>query len=128
MGVGAGSERLGTGFETLGDPGNAGHIGQVGHTNVHYYVDVPNSEESAYAACNRNIQIDPEFQHHLQEESETGDISRFFALHEIISARQCRRQQPLLDFTKSKILTFHTYTETCERVLAQKEATQAEAK
>ena len=74
------------------------------------------------------MQIDPGFQQHLQEESKAGDISRFLALCEIIPARQRRRQQPLLDFTKSKILTSHMYTETYERVLAQKEVTQAKAK
>ena len=126
--TGDGSERVGADLETLGDAGDAAHVGQVGHTSVHYYVDVSNSEESAYAACDRNVQIDPEFHHHLQEEFEIGDISRFLALPEIIPTRQRRHQQPLLDFTKSKILTSHTYTETCERVLAPKEATQAKAK
>ena len=103
-------------------------FGQVVHTGMHFYVDVLNSEESAYLACDKNAQIDPGFQEHLQEECEAGDISTFLALPEIIPARQCRRQQPLLDFTKSKILTSHTYIESCECVLAQKEVTQAEAK
>ena len=103
-------------------------LGQVVHTSVHYYVDVSNNEESAYQACDRNVPLDPGFQEHLQEECEARDISTFLALPEIILARQRRRQQPLLDLTKSKILTSHTYTKSCERVLAQKEATQAEAK
>ena len=128
MGTSAKSERLGIGLEALGGPGDADQVWQVGHYGEHYYVDVPNSEESAYQACDRNVQIDPEFQHHLQKESETRDIIRFLALPEIILARQRRRQQPLLDFTKSKILTSHTYTKTCERELAQKEATQVEVK
>ena len=55
----------------IGDPGDAGEVCEVVHNRVHYYVHVPNSEESAYQACDRNIQIDPEFQHHLQEEEET---------------------------------------------------------
>ena len=46
----------------------------------------------------------------------------------IIPARQCKHAQPLLNFSKSKILTLHAYTEGCEHVLAQKEATEAEAR
>ena len=103
-------------------------LGEVMHTGVHYYVDVPNSEENAYQACDKNVEIDPGFHEHVQEECEAGDISTFLALSKIIPARQRRRQQPLLDFTKSRILTSRTYTKSCERVLAQKEATQAEAK
>ena len=64
--VGAGSDILGT-----CDPGDVGHIGQVVHSGVHYYIDVSNSEESAYQTCDRNVQIDQEFQHYLQEEYET---------------------------------------------------------
>ena len=52
----------------------------------------------------------------------------FLALSEIIPTKKCKRQQPLLDFTKSKILTSCAYSEGCERVLAQREATQNEAK
>ena len=91
-------------------------------------VDIPNSKESAYQACDRNEPLDLGFQEHLQEGCEAGDINTFLALPEIIPTRQRRRQQPLLDFTKSKILTSHMYIESCEHVLAQKEATQAEAK
>ena len=112
---------------TLGAP-DAPPLGEVVHTSMHYYVDVPNSEENAYQACNRNVEIDLGFHEHLQEKCEAGDISTFFALPKIIPARQRRRQQPLLDFTKSKILTSRKYTKSCERVLAQMEATQAEAK
>ena len=121
---GAGSD---TGVVDLEEQGNVDD-GTALCQGMHYYVDVPHSEESAYAACERNVQIDSEFHHHLQEESGTADISRFLALPEIIPARQRRRQQPLLDFTKSKILTSHAYIESYKRVLAQKEATQAEAK
>ena len=95
---------------------------------VHYYVDVPNSEDTAYEAGDHDVPLEPGLEEHLQEEGEAGDISTFLALPEIIPARECRRQQPLLDFTKSKILTSRTYTEACERLLAQKVATQAEAK
>ena len=52
----------------------------------------------------------------------------FLALPEIIPARKCKHQQPLLDFMKSKILTSCAYTEGCECVLAQREANQNEAK
>ena len=106
LGFGSNSEsvRLGAGSDTgameLDEHCNAGD-GTVLGQGVHYYVDVPNSEESMYVTCKRNMQIDSGFHHHLQE-SEIGDISRFLALPEIIPARQRRRQQPLLDFTKSK--------------------------
>ena len=98
------------------------------HTGVHYYVDVRNSDDSAHPPGDKNEEIDPGCHEHLQETCEPGDISTFLALPEIILARQRRRPQPLLDFTKSKILTSCTYTELCERLLAQKEATLAEAK
>ena len=64
----------------------------------------------------------------MHEEEEIGDISRLLGLPEIIPTRQCKCQQSLLDFTKSKILTSHAYIESCERVLVQKEKTQAEAR
>ena len=49
--------------DTLGpvDSAEAAHVGEVVHNGVHYYVDVPNSEENAYQACNRKVQIDPKF-------------------------------------------------------------------
>ena len=93
-------------------------------TSVHYYVDVRNSDDSTH----ENVEIDRECHEHLQESCEPRDISTFLALPEIIPARQRRRPQPLLDFTKSKILTSRSYTESCEHVLAQKEATVAKAK
>ena len=52
----------------------------------------------------------------------------FLALPEIIPPRKRKRQQPLLDFTKFKILTSRAYSEGCERVMAQREAPQTEAK
>ena len=109
------------------DKGDAG-AGTLENQGVHYYVDVPHCEDTAYAACDRDVQTDTQFHHHLQQQSGTADISTFLALPEIIPPRERRRQQPLLDFMKSKILTSHAYTESCERVLAQKEASQAEAK
>ena len=106
---------------------SAPSFGEV-HTGVHYYVSVPHSEDVAYEACDTDAPLEPGIDSHLQEEGERGDISTFLVLPEIIPTRQRRRQQALLDFTKSKILTSRTYTEACERLLAQKEATQAEAK
>ena len=60
------------------------------HSNrpLHYYVDVPNTHESTYEACERNVGIDLA---QLQHENE-DDISTFLALPEIIPARK-RKQQ-----------------------------------
>jgi len=99
----------------------------LGLRPVHYYVDIPDAHESTYEASERNVRIDPEFEAHLQEEHE-GDISTFLALPEIIPAKKRQRQQPLLDFTRSKILTSATYSAGCERLLAQREAHASEAK
>ena len=106
---------------------SAPSLGEV-HIGVHYYVSVPHSEDAAYEAYDTEAPLELGIDSHLQEEGEQGDINTFLALPEIIPARQRRRQQALLDFTKSKFLTFRMYTEACERLLAQKEATQAEAK
>ena len=46
----------------------------------------------------------------------------------MISARKRKRQHPLLDFNKSKILTFVAYIQICEELLAQRSAPKAEAK
>ena len=64
----------------------------------------------------------PQFHEHLQEEGESGDFNRFLALLEIILGRKQKRQQPFLDFTKSKILTSNAYTKRCERLLVQRQA------
>ena len=58
---------------------------------LHYYVDVPNAQESTYEACERNMSIDPTFHAQLQHENE-HDISTFLALPEIIPARKRKRQ------------------------------------
>ena len=46
------SDTVGTGDDWdsmgAGDPGDADIVGEVVHNRVHYYVHVPNSEESAY--------------------------------------------------------------------------------
>ena len=54
---------------------------------LHYYVDVPNAQESTYEACKRNVGIDPAFHAQLQQENE-HDISTFLALPEIIPTRK----------------------------------------
>ena len=46
----------------------------------------------------------------------------------MIPAIKRKRTQPLLDFSKSKILTSLAYTEACEQLLAQRSAHEAEAK
>ena len=61
----------------------------------------------------RHVSIDLAFHAHLQQHKEEN-ISRFLALPEVISARKRKRQQPFLDFTRSKILTSTTYTQGCE--------------
>ena len=85
-------------------------------------------DDSIHEAVGRHVPIDRDFQAHLEQEQEGGDFSTFLALPEIIPARKRKRQQPLLDFTKSKILTSRAYSEGCECVMAQREATQSEAK
>ena len=91
----------------------------------HYYIDVPYAEESTYDVHERNIPIDPEF--HADLEQHNNDFSHFLALPKVIPARKRKKQQPLLDFSKLKILTSLAYTQACEEVLAQKIAREAEA-
>jgi hypothetical protein len=98
-----------------------------GHCNRHYYVDVQNPEESTYEPTEQHTAIDPAFRTQLQTGSE-GDISDFLALPELIPAKKRKRQQPLLDYTHSRILTSREYITGMEQVLAQKEATAATAK
>ena len=95
--------------------------------SLHYYVDVPNAEESTYDACDRSVGIDLGIHAQLREENE-HNISTFLALPELIPARKRKKQQLLLDFTKSKIVTSQAYTEGCERLLAQREAYQEQAR
>ena len=98
-----------------------------GRRRTHYFVDVPHPEESTYDATEQNVQIDPALRAQLQVEHDE-DISHFLALPEIIPAKKRTRQQPLLDFTHSRILTSHDYMTAMEQVLSQREATAAEAK
>jgi hypothetical protein len=93
----------------------------------HYYVDVPNPEESNYGVDEQHVSIDPTFRAQLQEES-GRDISEFLVLPELIPAKKRTRQQPLLDYKKSMILTSTDYIAGLQQVLAQKEATVAAAK
>ena len=58
---GVGSNRGAAELDLHCDAGDGTEVCQ----GVHYYVDVPNREESAYAACERNVQIDLGFHHHL---------------------------------------------------------------
>ena len=94
---------------------------------LHFYVDVPEADESTYPACDRSVGIDPGFHAQLRED-DNHDISSFLVLPELIPARKRKRQQPLLDFTRSKILTSEAYTEGCEHLLAQREANQEQAR
>ena len=94
--------------------------------SCHYYIDVPHAEESTYDVHERNIPIDPEF--HADLEQHNNDFSHFLALPEVIPTRKKKKQQPLLDFSKSKILTSLAYTQACEEVLTQKTACEAEAR
>ena len=92
----------------------------------HYYVDVPHAEENMYDVHECNVPIDPQF--HADLEEHNNDISQFLALPEVILTRKRKRQQPLLDFSKSKILTSLAYTQACEELLAQRTSREAEAK
>ena len=105
-----------------------------GHTTTHvqaskrhYYVDVPNPEESNYEACEQHVSIDPAFREELQR-GNNGDISEFLCLPELIPAKKRRRQQPLLDYTHSRILTSADYMKGLEDLLAKKEEVAAAAK
>jgi hypothetical protein len=67
-------------------------------------MDVPNPKEITYDATEQHVQINPMLRAQLQAENEQ-DISHFLALPEIIPTKNRKRQQPLLDFTQSWILT-----------------------
>ena len=84
-------------------------------------------EYSTYKIEERHAPIDPTFHAHLQDHLE-DNISNFLALPEVIPTMKRKRAQPLLDFSKSKVLTSLAYTEACEQLLAQRSAYEAEAK
>ena len=92
----------------------------------HYYVDVHHAKESTYDVYEYNVSINPQFHANLEEHN--NNTSQFFALPKVIPARKRKRQQPLLDFSKSKILTSLAYTQGCEELLAQRTLREAEAK
>ena len=94
---------------------------------THFFIDVQHTEDSTYEIKERHVPIDPTFHAHLQDHQE-DNISNFLALPEVIPAMKRKRAQPLLDFSKSKILTSLAYTEACEQLLAQRSAHEAEAK
>ena len=94
---------------------------------THFFVDVQYAEDSTYDIEERHVPIDPTFHAHLQDHQE-DNISNFLVLPEVIPAMKRKRAQPLLDFSKSKILTSLAYTEACEQLLAQRSAHEAEAK
>ena len=52
-----------------------------------------------------------------------SNIDKFLFLPELIPARTRRKQQPLLDYTKSIILKSRDYIKGLEELLAKKEAT-----
>ena len=84
---------------------------------THFFVDVQHAEDSTYEIQECHVPIDPTFHAHLQDHQE-DNISNFLALPEVILAMKRKRAQPLLDFSKSKILTSLAYTEACEQLLA----------
>jgi hypothetical protein len=57
-----------------------------------------------------------------------SEFSEFLAFPELIPAKKRSMQQPLLDYTQSRILTSREYISGMEQVLAQKEATIAATK
>ena len=73
------------------------------------------------------MSIDPQFRVELDSRQE-GNISEFLRLSELIPTKKRRKQQPLLDYTQSRILTLGDYIRGLEEVLAKKEAVAAAAK
>ena len=93
----------------------------------HYYVDVPNREDSNVDSNDQHVSIDPEFRAELDSRQE-GNISDFLRLPELIPAKKRRKQQPFLDYTQSLILTSGDYIRGLQEVLAKKEAVVAVVK
>lgn len=89
----------------------------------HFYVDVPNPEESNYERGKQHIAIDPKFLDEVQT-SNNNNIAQFLSLPELIPAKKRKRQQPLLDFTQSIILTSKVYSKGLEEILAQRKQLQ----
>jgi hypothetical protein len=122
---GAGSS---VGGVVLGDQGDDEEPAAIGaaHVSRHFYVDVQNPEESNYDRGEQHIAIDPGFRAEVQT-SNDNNIQQFLSLSELIPAKKRKRQQPLLDFTQSIILTSKDYSKGLEEILAKKEATAAAA-
>ena len=90
-----------------------------------YYVSVHDADESTHEVQDMPVNIDPGFQTslHLQQQEQNFLPSRRSFL-----ARNRKPQQPLLDFTKSKILTSEEYINACEQLLAKQQENEAAAK
>ena len=109
------------------DKGGSEASQQSGHHLRHYYVDVLNREDNNVESNDQHISIDPQFWAELDSRQEEN-ISEFLRLPELIPAKKRRKQQPLLDYTQSRILTSRDYIRGLEEVLAKKEAVAAVAK
>ena len=79
-----------------------GGDGTLNH-EARYYVNVPDADESTHDAQDMLVNIDPNFQSSLHLQQQEQNFTSFLALPEVIPARKRKPQQPLLDFTKSKI-------------------------
>lgn len=93
-----------------------------------YYVNVADVNESTHELEDTVVNIDLEFQQTLEEQQRDQSFSSFLALPEVIQATKRRRQQPLLDFTKSKILTSEEYVSACEQLLQKRQENEEGAK
>ena len=74
----------------------------------HFYVDLPNPEEINYDLNDQHITIDPKFREELKRRNDSN-IEEFLFLPELIPSKIRRKQQSLLDYTKSIILTSRNY-------------------
>lgn len=72
----------------------------------------------------QHITIDSEFRDELKRINDSN-IDEFFFLPELIPTKKEIKQQPLLDYTKSIILTSTYYIKILEELLAKKNATTA---
>ena len=82
---------------------------------MHNYIDILHTNESKYDVKPMSPLSLPSI--HLQEHHK-NIINQFLALSKVIHAWKRKQQQPLLDFTKSKIRTSTPYTQGCDEVLA----------
>ena len=88
---------------------------------------MPHLENNTYDAIEQYVQIDLALRAQLQVEN-GEDISHFKALPKIIPTKKKKRQQPLLDFTHSRIPTLQEYITAMEQVLSQCDATAIEVR